>query len=183
MKTYLTIAAYLVSIVIANLTVAWFGPAVVIVNAFVLIALDLTARDRLHEAWHGDARKLGALIATGSILSAALDYRAAHVAIASCAAFALSETADTLVYARLHARPWWQKVNGSNVVSAAVDSLTFLTLLSLLARVPWFAVPIANQLPLFLVPGLAAAQWLAKTLGGAVWAWILRPREARYGDA
>jgi hypothetical protein len=47
------IALYLAAIVAANLSVAYFGPASTIVNAFLFIGLDLTARDRLHDAWHG----------------------------------------------------------------------------------------------------------------------------------
>ena len=69
------------------------------------------------------------LIACGSILSAALDYAALPVAAASFCAFALSEVADTFVYARIR-RGWLWKVNGSNVVSAAVDSAVFLSLLA-----------------------------------------------------
>lgn len=166
MNTRLLILGYLSAIIIANLTVAWFGPAVVVINAFILVSCDLVARDRLHEAWHGDRRKLAALIASGSLLSAALDWRALPVAAASFAAFALSETADTLVYARLERRGWYVKVNGSNVVSAAVDSLVFLSLLSVLG----------GGLPLAAVPALAGAQWLAKTAGGALWSWVLARR-------
>lgn len=159
------IVGYLAAIVIANLTVAYFGPAVVIVNAFILIALDLTARDRLHELWHGQhlVRNMALLIATGSILSAALDYAALPVALASFCAFALSEMADTFVYTRLEAYAWHWKVNGSNVVSAAVDSVVFLSLLAALTdRLPWGLVPL-----------LAFGQWGAKTVGGAIWGYVL----------
>ena len=48
------IILYLVAIVLANLSVATFGPTVVIINAFLFIGLDLTARDQLHEAWRGN---------------------------------------------------------------------------------------------------------------------------------
>jgi len=165
------IGMYLAAIVIANLTVAYFGPSVVIANAFVLIALDLTARDKLHELWHGQhlVRNMALLIACGSILSAALDYAALPVALASFAAFALSETADTFVYARLEARGWYWKVNGSNVVSALIDSVVFLSLLAALTdRLPWSLVPL-----------LAFGQWGAKTIGGAIWAYILKPHSMK----
>ena len=46
----LLIGMYLAAIVAANLSVAAFGLAVSIANAFIFIALDLTSRDRLHEA-------------------------------------------------------------------------------------------------------------------------------------
>ena len=161
------VGMYLAAIIAANLTVAWFGPAVVIVNAFTLIALDLTARDRLHEAWHGAhlRRNMALLIASGSILSAALDYAALPIALASFCAFALSEAADTLVYGRLARRAWLVKVNGSNAVSALVDSAVFLSLLAAFGGLPWA-----------LIPALVAGQWAAKLAGGAIWAYILRPR-------
>lgn len=161
------IATYLISIVLANLTVAWFGPTVVIANAFVLIALDLTARDSLHEAWHGAhlRRNMALLIAGGSLLSAALDYQALPIAAASFVAFALSEAADTLVYARLETQAWMVKTNGSNAVSALVDSVLFLSCLAAFGLLPWAVVPL-----------LVAGQWLAKVLGGALWSWVLSPR-------
>lgn len=165
MTTKILIALYLTAIVAANLAVAAFGPVAVIPNSFALIALDLTARDRLHETWHGDARKLGALIFAGSALSAVLDYRALPIAVASFCAFALSGLADTLVYARLARRGWYAKVNGSNAVSAAVDSLAFLSILAAL-----------GGLPFSLVPALAAGQWAAKVAGGALWSWLLARR-------
>lgn len=172
MQTKILIAAYLAAVIVANLTVAAFGPAVVIVNAFVLIALDITARDRLHEAWHGDPFRLGALILAGSILSAVLDWQALPVAVASFGAFATAGAADTLVYARLSRRGWYWKTNGSNAVSALVDSLVFLSILAALGGLPWALVPV-----------LAAGQWAAKVVGGALWAWVLRPSvAARSGE-
>lgn len=165
MSTRILIAFYLAAIVIANLTVAWFGPIVVIVNAFVLIAFDLTSRDRLHEAWHGDWRKLGALILAGSVLSSILDYAALPIAIVSFCAFLLSEVADTLVYHRLERKQWYVKVNGSNLISAAVDSAIFLSGLALFGLLPWSLVPL-----------LALGQWGAKASGGAIWSWILNQK-------
>lgn len=166
MKTL--IGMYLSSIILANLTVAWFGPGVVILNALTLIAFDITARDALHDLWAGPRlrRNMAALIAAGSILSAALDYKALPVALASFCAFALSELADTVVYSRLHSKGWYFRTTGSNAVSALVDSVVFLSLLATFGGLPWF-----------LVPSLAGAQWLAKLIGGALWAWVLRGRE------
>jgi uncharacterized PurR-regulated membrane protein YhhQ (DUF165 family) len=127
--TILLVGLYLAAIVIANITVALFGPSVVVLNAFLFIGLDLTTRDRLHEQWQtGRAWKMGLLIAAGSLISWLLNRAVAPIALASCVAFALSAIADTIVYTWLHDRPWWVKVNGSNVVSAAVDSLLFPTL-------------------------------------------------------
>lgn len=159
MKTWSLIGMYLAAIVTANLTVAAFGPAVAVANAFVFIALDLTSRDRLHEAWAGRglAWKMGLLIAAGSFISYALNANAGPIALASFVSFAVSAMLDTLVYALLHERAYLVKVNGSNVVSAAADSLIFPAL--------------AFGLPL-LWP-IVLGQFAAKLIGGALWAWVL----------
>jgi uncharacterized PurR-regulated membrane protein YhhQ (DUF165 family) len=153
---------YLAAIVAANLLVAQFGPAISIVNAFLFIGLDLTARDALHERWHGRhlVRNMAALIAAGSLLSWLLNRDAGQIALASFLAFAAAAAADTFVYHRLLPRPWWQKINGSNMAGAGVDSIVF----PLVA----FGWP-----PLVWV---MAGQFAAKVAGGAVWSLILRNR-------
>jgi queuosine precursor transporter len=163
------IAAYLGAIVLANLTVAlspsaWRG-SVVIVNAFLLIALDLTAGDALHEAWKGRGLlwRFALLILTGSSFSYALNSAAGPVALASCAAFGLSAVSDRLMYGALGRFGWYVKVNGSNLVSALVDSAVFLSLLAFSGLLPWSAVA-----PLIL------GQWIAKVCGGLLWSAVLR---------
>jgi queuosine precursor transporter len=166
------IGAYLGAVVLANLTVALSPPAwrgsVVIVNAFLLIALDLTAGDRLHEVWkeRGLLWRFAMLILAGSALSYALNSAAGPVALASCAAFGLSAVSDRLMYGVLGRFGWHVKVNGSNVVSAAVDSVVFLGGLALAGLLPWHAVPV-----------LMLGQWLAKVAGGALWSAVLRRAE------
>jgi uncharacterized PurR-regulated membrane protein YhhQ (DUF165 family) len=117
MQQIILIALYLVAIVAANLSVATFGPDVVILNAFVLIGLDLSCRDRLHELWHnkGLAWKMGAFIATGSAISYLLNAGAGRIALASFAAFALAAVVDTLVFSWLRGKGWLVRSNGSNV--------------------------------------------------------------------
>lgn len=155
------VVMYLAAIVAANLSVATFGPSVTIVNAFLFIALDLTARDRLHEAWHGRglAWKMGALIVAGSALSYVLNADASPIALASLVAFGASAALDALCYQLLRDRAYLVKVNGSNVVSAAADSLIFPTL-AFGALLPWVVL----------------GQFVAKVAGGALWAYVLRPR-------
>ena len=65
------IAIYLSSIVLANLSGVYFGANATIINAFLFIGLDLTSRDKLHEAWHknGLIWKMAVLIAIGSEIS------------------------------------------------------------------------------------------------------------------
>jgi uncharacterized PurR-regulated membrane protein YhhQ (DUF165 family) len=153
------VALYLAAIVAANLLIARFGPQATIITAFLLIGLDITARDRLHEAWHGRGlwTKMAALIAAGSLLSWLLNRNAGPVALASFVAFATSSVADTLTYHLLRHRAWMVKVNGSNVVSATVDSVIFPTLA--------FGM---------LLPLVVLGQFIAKVAGGALWAAILR---------
>ena len=155
------IALYLAAIVAANLAVAAFGPRSTIINAFLFIGLDITTRDRLHEKWRGRNLflKMAALIAAGSILSWLLNRSAGPIAVASFIAFATSGAADALTYHALREREWMVKVNGSNVISAAVDSAVFPTLA--------FGM---------LLPWIMLGQFAAKVAGGAVWAFILRSR-------
>lgn len=158
---WLLIGMYLAAIVGANLLVAALGPAVTIPCAFVFIALDLTTRDRLHDAWHGRGLvwKMAALITAGSALSYALNASAGPIALASFVAFAVSAALDALTYQVLHKRAYLVKVNGSNLVSALADSIIFPTL-AFGGLLPW----------------LVLGQFAAKVLGGVVWAWLLRPR-------
>jgi uncharacterized PurR-regulated membrane protein YhhQ (DUF165 family) len=164
------IGMYLAAIVAANLSVAAFGPSISIVNAFLFIALDLTAGDRLHEAWrhNGLLPKTALLIASGSALSYALALLlpssappdvVARIALASLIAFALSAALDRLCYHLLRDRAYLVKVNGSNLVSAAADSLIFPTL-AFGALLPWIVM----------------GQFAAKVIGGTLWAYLLRPR-------
>lgn len=156
------IALYLTAIIAANLLVAQFGPSVSILNAFLFIGLDLTARDGLHERWHGKQLwwKMVLLIGAGSLLSWLLNRNAGPIALASFAAFAGAGVADTLVYWLLGDKARLVKMNGSNVVSAAVDSFLFPVLA--------FGLPI-------LWP-IVAGQFIAKVLGGFVWSVILTRR-------
>ena len=165
MKNPILVTAYLVAIVLANLSVAAWGPSVAIVNAFLFIALDLTSRDALHSAWQGRglAWRMAVLIGAGSLLSYALNRSAGPIALASFVAFAVSAALDTATYHILRDRAYLLRVNGSNVVSAAADSLIFPAL--------------AFGLPL-LWP-IVLGQFVAKVAGGALWAWVLARRVAQ----
>ena len=159
MNSSVLVALYLAAIVAANLIIARLGPQATVITAFLLIGLDITARDRLHESWQGRRLwpKMAALIAAGSLLSWLLNRNAGPIALASFVAFAASSVADTLTYYLLRHRAWMVKVNGSNVVSAAIDSLVFPTLA--------FGM---------LLPLVVAGQFVAKVAGGALWAMVLR---------
>jgi uncharacterized PurR-regulated membrane protein YhhQ (DUF165 family) len=155
----LYIILYLAAIVLANLSVAMFGPGVAIINAFLFIGLDLTARDQLHEAWRGRnlLPKMVALIAAGSLLSWLLNRNAGPIALASFVAFAAAATVDAIIYHLMGQYPRWLRINGSNIPSALVDSLIFPTL----------------AFGSFLWP-IVLGQFAAKTLGGFLWSLLFR---------
>jgi len=152
------VALYLTAIVAANLSVAWFGPGITVVNAFVFIGLDLTARDRLHDAWSGNylLARMAVLIAVGGAISYLLNREAAQIALASTVSFIAAAGLDGLVYAMLGERKRLLRVNGSNIVSAAADSVLFPTI----------------AFGSFL-PAIVLGQFVAKVLGGFVWSIIL----------
>jgi hypothetical protein len=167
MPTALLIAVYLAAIVAANLSIAAFGPGAAIANAALFIGLDLTTRDTLHERWQGRALplRMAALIATGSLLSWLLNANAGPIALASFVAFALAGTADAIAYwlaPAWGARTAFARINASNVVGAAVDSMVFPVL-------AFGAV----------LPGVMLGQFVAKVIGGTVWAWVLTRAPAR----
>jgi uncharacterized PurR-regulated membrane protein YhhQ (DUF165 family) len=157
---FLMIALYLSAIVLANLSVAFFGPQFTVLNAFLFIGLDLTSRDVLHERWHnkGLVWKMALLIASGSILSYILNKDAGPIALASFVAFCAAGLVDTITYQILKDKTRMIKINGSNVTSALVDSVVFPALA--------FGFP--------LMFGIMAGQFIAKVVGGFVWSLALR---------
>jgi queuosine precursor transporter len=153
MTMLIAIAAYAAAMVLANMSVAAFGPWVSPINAFVLIGLDLALRDWLHvrlRVW-----QMGTLIAGTGALTYLLNPAAGMIAVASSAAFTAAAVVDWATFARLRGS-WMFRANGSNVAGAAVDSLVFPTLA--------FGV---------LMPQIVLAQFAAKVAGGAVWALLL----------
>lgn len=156
--TPLLIAVWVAAVTTANLLIAHFGPVAVIPVGFGLIGLLITTRDGLHEVWNGNGLrwKMGLLIATGAVVSFAINQDAARVALASVVAFAVAETVDALIYHGLIERHQLFKINSSNIVSATLDSVLFL----------WIA---------FGVSGLAfaPAQIAAKIAGGFIWSLVL----------
>lgn len=154
----LIVLAYLAANILANLSVTYFGPVSTPINAFLLIAFDLVARDKLHESWKHRYLwpKMLLLIGTGALLSWFLNRGAGQIATASFIAFLLTGITDTIVYQILKNHARFLKVNGSNVVSAAVDSIAFPTL-AFGSFIPWVIL----------------GQFSAKVLGGFIWSLIL----------
>jgi len=158
---------YIAALVVANLLVAWFGPWFSAINAFVLIGLDLSLRDKLHEQWQNDRLllKMGGLIAAASVISYLLNPAAGAIALASFVAFALAMIADTIAYHFLRKKSWMIRSNGSNVAGAAVDSIAFPT------------IAFGG-----LMPEIVALQFIAKLMGGGVWSYLLKKGDRHKAD-
>jgi queuosine precursor transporter len=164
MSTRIAVAIFVAAITAANLLIAWLGPWFSPVNAFLLIGLDLSLRDWLHDRWRNQLWRMGLLIAAAGVLSWALNPAAGRIAVASVTAFTVAASADALVYHRLIDRRWMVRANGSNVAGAATDSVIF----------PLVAFG--------LFPGVAAVivlQFAAKMAGGFVWSLALSPWRSR----
>ena len=75
---------YIAALVVANLLVAWLGPWFSPINSFILIGLDLSLRDKLHEQWKNDKLviKMGGLIAVASVVSYLWNPAAGPIALA-----------------------------------------------------------------------------------------------------
>ena len=149
---------YIASLVVANIAIAWLGPTAMPVIAFLLIGLDLTLRDRLHDLWHGKHLwpRMFALIVAAGIVSYALNPVSGRIAIASVIAFSVASMADAVAYHLLEERSWSIRANASNVVGATADSLIF----------PLLAFGTA-------LPSIVLAQLAAKITGGMLWALII----------
>lgn len=150
------VLVYLGAIVAANLTTAAFGPSWSIVNSFLLIGLDLSTRDALHDRWRGRMLwpRMLALVLAGGVISFVLG--AGAIAVASSVSFVLASLADAVVYHLIRTRPFLVRANVSNLAGAAVDSVVFPTL------------AFGGLLPVIVV-----AQFAAKVAGGLVWSLVL----------
>jgi uncharacterized PurR-regulated membrane protein YhhQ (DUF165 family) len=100
------------------------------------------------------------ILCTGG-LTYVLNPAAGQIAIASSVAFTAAALVDWGAFSWLRGS-WLLRSNGSNLASAAVDSLIYPTLA--------FGV---------LMPGIVAAQFVAKVAGGAMWAWVMNRYASR----
>lgn len=163
MTTYLAAFFYVAAMLLANLLVSNFGPAISPVLAFFLIGFDLSMRDWLHvrlRVW-----QMICLICVAGGLTYLLNPAAGMIAVASAAAFTSAALVDRATFTRLRGS-WLFRANGSNVAGAAVDSLIFPTLA--------FGA---------LMPHIVLLQFVAKVAGGAIWAALLARTAQREADA
>jgi hypothetical protein len=148
---------YIIALVAANLLVAMIGPWFSVVNSFVLIGLDLTLRDKLHDKWDGNPLKIGGLIAVAGAVSYLFNPASGQIAIASVVAFTLSMMADSFVYQKLKNQSWEKRATGSNLAGAAIDSLVFPT------------IAFGG-----LMPEIVAMQFASKVVGGFIWTKLIK---------
>lgn len=150
---------YLAAIVVANLSVATFGPSVTVINAFLLIGFDFSCRDYLQARWEGRTLwlRMVALIAAGGALSYIVNADAGRIALASTVSFVAAGVMDALVFAAIGKRVGrFVRWNGTNVVGAVIDSLLFPTIA--------FGA---------LLPAIIVGQVVAKVFGGFLWSVVI----------
>lgn len=153
--TAILIAVYVLAMVSANLLVWWLGPWFSPLNSFMLIGLDLTLRDVMHDRL--TRLQMFGVILVGAVITWAANPSAVKIAVASATAFGIAALADWMVYAYLRRKSWLVRSNGSNVVGAAIDSIIFPTMA--------FGA---------FMPHIVAMQFAAKVGGGALWSLLLR---------
>lgn len=165
---------FLASVVIANWLVVYVGPVWVFPGLYApagvyMAGLAFTFRDFTQERY--GATNVVLLIGVGAIIS--FQVASPPVAVASAAAFLVSELADLLVYTPLRARyapggrGFFVAVAASNFVALIVDSVVFL----------WLAFG-----SLLYLPGqLIGKSWMTLIAAFVIW-WRLRgyvlPRRA-----
>lgn len=151
--THIAAFFYVAAMLLANLLVSKYGPAISPVLAFFLIGFDLSMRDWLHvrlRTW-----QMVGLIGVAGALTYGLSPAAGMIAVASAVAFTSGALVDWAAFTRLRGS-WLLRANGSNVAGAAVDSLIFPTLA--------FGA---------LMPHIVLLQFVAKVAGGAIWATLM----------
>ena len=156
----IAILAFLAAIVAANFSVAYFGPASTPFNAFLLIGLNLSLRDHIHEKWHGQnlGLKMLGLICAGAAITYIFNRGAGMICLGSVVAFTAALAVDAVIYQGLFKKSRMVKMNRSNLGSAAVDSVLFPTIA--------FGV---------FLPWVIILQFAAKVGGGFIWSlWLNR---------
>lgn len=173
MTQRIAVALFVASMAFANLLVAWFGPWVTPINAFVLVGLSMVTRDVLHDKWASQGLlvpKMLAMIAASGVLAWAVNPAAGRIAIASALALVASAAVETATFSALDRYPWLVRANGSNVPGAITDTVVFV-LVAFGPGAESFAV--------------MAAQASTKLAGGAAWSLLVqagRTRGARASD-
>jgi uncharacterized PurR-regulated membrane protein YhhQ (DUF165 family) len=128
MKRAPCLAIYVFAAFAANWLTSRYGmvavlPGVSVTAGTYAAGAALLARDAVQDA-AGRQGVLAAIAAGGAVTA----LTSPTLAVASTVAFLVAECADMAVYTPLRARGWARAVLASNVVGAALDTLTFLWL-------------------------------------------------------
>lgn len=150
-------AAFLAAIVAANYATSHWGMIPVgfglTASAGTLFAgLTFGLRDAIHD--RHNPWPVITLITVGALISFLMGGSLLRIAVASGAAFLLSELADMAVYQPLERRGQYRAVLASNVVGAVIDTVLFLSI----------AAPVFEQLSggAFSVAGSVPGQLVGK---------------------
>ena len=151
-KTIVCVVVYLAAAVAANTLVSVFGVWALLMTATLMVPINLTTRDVLHEQWIDNYLpvRMAALVIAGSCLS--FFTASQEICYASMIAFACSSSTDTAVYHMLHNRTSFIKMNTSNIASSIVDSTVF----------PFIAFGV-------IVPSITISQATLKIVSGIIW--------------
>lgn len=149
----LALAVYVLAMTAANISIAFFGPWVSPINAFIFIGLDLTLRDWLHQRINKWQMVL--LIVFSGLVTWVLNPGAGMIAIASAASFVIAGFVDYAVFSRSKGT-WIERSTKSNVAGAAIDSVAFPT------------IAFGS-----LMPEIVLMQFFAKVAGGFVWQKVM----------
>ena len=95
-----SVIIFLIAIVLANLSVAYLGPVATPFNSFLLIGLDLSLRDRIHEEWRGNnlTLKMFSLICAGAAITYLLNHDAGMICVGSVIGFSGALIVDAVLY-------------------------------------------------------------------------------------
>lgn len=118
--------AYLISIIIANLFVIWFGIVHVAGLTFpagvVFVGLTFSFRDYVQRYWGDWACWIWMLLATAITF-----YFNKQIAVASVSAFVISEAVDWFAFKTLK-MPFRKRIYISNLFSCPLDSIIFVSI-------------------------------------------------------
>ena len=160
---YLLIALYVLSILLANLTLNRFIALPIygqLSVGTIFFAAVFTLRDRIHR--HG-LKAVYVAIGLALIVNALAAFYTGtpwRFIGASFLAILVGELADTGVYQSLLHRSWWVRVLSSNAVSVPIDSVLF-TLLAFYGDMTWnmiFQIIFADIVVKYLIAALLAVR-------------------------
>ncbi len=154
----LKISIYLLVFTLSNFIVLWFGAPGLIITALLLIPFDFVMRSYFHESWSGVELilKLGGLVLLASLITYLINQDSIKIATASVCAFLSAQITAGVFYQVFINKPYFYKVNGSDVLAIITDSIVF-------------------QIVAFEAINYSVTTWqiILKIIGGFFWYYIL----------